>query len=239
MRIEEYGVDSILHIVKRGPRGMDITRDKSDRDRFVRLLFYLNDEYRGRGSQGWEEEIRTLRQFERPKRWPTREPLVRILGWTLMPNHLHLIVQEIRAGGTSKFMQRLGGSMSKHYNAKYHEQGSIFQGAYRARTIDSDDYLRYCAPYVMVKNPFELARGGLRRAASHFEEAWKWALTYPYSSFPVYASDLPSPIIDTKVNLLKEIFPTPRDFKSAARDMLLAHAERRTHNVEPLFLEDW
>ena len=36
-----------------------------------------------------------------------RDPLVRILAWTLLSNYFHLLLEEIRDNGISKFMQRL------------------------------------------------------------------------------------------------------------------------------------
>ena len=82
MRIEPYGIGSIIHVVKRGTRGMEIVRDNADRERFVQLLFYLNDSF---NDNNWRKTIVGLALFERPRRWPAREPLVRILAWTLTP----------------------------------------------------------------------------------------------------------------------------------------------------------
>ena len=239
MRVEPYGVGSVLHVVKRGARGAEIVRDNSDRDRFMRLLFYVNDEYQHRSENGWEYDMRELHDFERPKHWPNRIPLARILAWTLMPNHFHIILEEVREGGISKFMQRLGGSMSLHFNAKYTEKGSLFQGSFRGRTIDTDEYLRYCAAYVMVKNTFELAPGGIARAAEYFDEAWDWSMSYPYSSLPVFGANITSPIIELENNLLKNIFTDPHSFKEAARDMLLAHVEHKSQDFDAILLEDW
>lgn len=130
--------------------------------------------------------------------------------------------------------------MSMHFNAKYNEQGSIFQGSFRSRTIDTDAYLRYCAAYVMVKNPFELAPGGLVKAITHFDDAWRWALAYPHSSLPVYGAHTASPIIETEANILKELFHTSLVFKTAAHDMFLAHIQHRDNEVfDTLLLEKW
>lgn len=231
MRVEPYSVGSILHVVKRGARGMQITRDTNDQQRFVSLLFYLNDEFK---SDYWEDEIALLASFERPDHWPERKPLVDLLSYTLMPNHFHLLIKEIREGGTAKFMQRLGGSMSTYHNLKYQETGSIFQGSYKSRTVDTDAYLRYVAAYGMTKNVFELyPRGGLVGAHKNFEDAWQWALTYPYSSFASLAgkSDSPDsgesdfPVL-AQENLLYEMFPTSDSFKTSSRDMISAYIQK-------------
>ena len=238
MRVEPFSIDSIVHVIKRGTRGMEIARDDRDRRRFLSLLFYLNDEFR---DENWERNIDGLDQFERPLGWPKRKPLAEILAFTLMPNHLHLMLREIREGGISKLMQKVYGSMTTHFNLKYQESGSMFQGAYRARTVDSDEYLRYVACYVMVKNTFELfPNGGLRGAMRDFEKAWQWAFSFQYSSFASYASGMgesDSPIIAPN-NILCDIFPSPREFKKAARDMLDAYMEKKNNDLISLQLED-
>ena len=177
MRVENHTVGSIMHIVKRGARGMNITGDLSDQIRFKRLLFYLNDTYQ---DNNLGHSINTLNFFERPETWPERKPLVKILAWTLMPNHIHLILEEIREGGISKFMQRLCGSMSSYSNAKYKTTGSLFQGGYKGKLIDTDSYIKQVFYYVIIKNVFELHHNGLEYAIKNFDEVWQWALKYEF-----------------------------------------------------------
>ena len=136
-----------------------------------------------------------------------------------MPNHLHLLLKEVREGGLSEFMRKVGQSMTNHHNEKYDESGSIFQGSYRSRTIENDRYLQYAASYIMVKNTFELyPHGGLRQAATHFEKAWQWAIRYPFSSLGEYAGVRELPIIEKE--LLGHIFSKPSRFKNFSRDVI-------------------
>lgn len=211
MRVEPYGVDSFLHIVKRGARGLPITRDERDRKRFLQLLSYLNDEYQ---SEFWEQDIRHMEFLERPSHWPQRKPLVHIVAYTLMPNHFHLLLKEIQEGGIARFMQRLGGSMSRYHNEKYDEHGSLFQGPYRSRTIDTDNYLRWVLAYIEVKNVFELYPGGFDLAVREFEKAWECAKSYQYSSLGKHHSA----IVDEDIVL--EIFKRQSDFKEYAREVV-------------------
>lgn len=221
MRVEPHGVDSYVHVVKRGARGMAITRDENDRKRFRRLLYYLNDEFQ---SEFWETALTKRDSLERPKNWPAREPLVHVVAWTLMPNHFHLILKEIKDGGIARYMQRVGGSMTRHFNEKYGEQGSIFQGAYKCRTIATDRYMRWALSYVMVKNVFELYPGGLSEAVSKFDRAWKWAGKYEYSSFGDFAAGNPSPILEP--GSFADFFRSADEFKSLSRDMVKSRLDQ-------------
>ena len=217
MRVEPFAVGSYLHVLKRGARGIVIVGDDDDRWRFVRSLFHLNDAY---FDEKWVLEKYTGGFFERPSSWPPRKPLVSIISYTLMPNHFHLILREIQEGGTSLFMKKLGQSMTNHFNEKYDEKGTIFQGAYKSRTIKDDRQMRYAIAYVIVKNTFELyPNGGLKDAMKDFETAWHWAIEYPFSSLSAFCGKRSSPIVDK--SLLSDMFETPHHFKIYAQDVIL------------------
>ena len=220
MRVQPFGVGSFVHAMKRGARGLPISRDDADRWRFARLLYFSNEKYR---DDYWERNTASLAMFERPASWPERQPLARILGWVLMPNHFHLILEEIREGGIAKFMQRLCGSMSANFNAKYEEKGSLFQGGYKGRTVHDDTYLRQLVPYVMVKNVFELYPGGYLQALRNFDDAWEWgSKKYPFSSLPDYVGKSDFPIIEK--GIIGEAFPTPASFRAHAKEILFGRA---------------
>lgn len=219
MRVEPFSVDSYVHAIKRGGRGSEIVRDEEDRWRFIKSLFYLNDKFR---AQNWEDDLYRSKTpiFERPAIWPDREPLVKILAYILMPNHFHILLQEIEEGGISKFMQGLCGSMTMSFNTKYKSKGSIFQGSYKGKTIDTDDYLKRLAVYIMVKNSFELYPGGIQMAMQNFEKAYAWSVDYNFSSLADYASNRKSPIIDK--GILGEIFSSSKEFKAFAKDAMFS-----------------
>lgn len=202
MRIEPYATGSVVHALKRGSRGMDIVLDGADKRRFISSLFILNDVY---SNENWHRLTAKLPLFERSADWPARETITRILAWVLMPNHFHLLLQEKVEGGIARFMQRLCGSMSMCFNAKYDGKGSIFQGAYKAKTVDEDSYLRHLVFYIQVKNVLELYPGGLVVALEDFDKAWDWALKYPFSSLPAYVLGTGSPILDDSDGLITNI----------------------------------
>ena len=223
MRVEPHSIDSFVHVTKRGTRGLPIVKDEADRRRFVRLLYYANDQYR---DYFWEANTAGLGNFGRPPHWPPQEPLVNVLVWSLMPNHFHLVLRELVEGGMAKFMQQLCGSMSMYFNKKYNEIGSIFQGAYKGRTANTrgDEYLRLLAVYVMVKNPFELYPGGLKNAIRNFDKAYAWASEYPFCSLGNYAKRETSPIVDK--DIFGETFDTPEKFKRFAKESMLYKLDR-------------
>lgn len=236
MRIDPFSVGSVVHLTKRGVRGMDIVRDANDRNRFVRSLYLLNDTH---VDSNWHRETVGLPLFERPETWPEREPLVHILAWTLLSNHFHLLIQEIRDGGTAKFMQRFSGSLSLCFNLKYKEKGSIFQSAYHARAVNETPHLNYLTFYILIKNVLEMYPGGLSSALINFDDAWNWATHYQFSSFKDHISGTASPLIDDPDDLLADLLGKGDISKQEMKELLALHLSSRGEEFKDISLEPW
>lgn len=136
-------------------------------------------------------------------------------------------------------MQRLGGSMSMCFNLKYEEKGSIFQSAYHGRTVDSDTHLNYLAFYILIKNVLEMYPGGLKAASANFNDAWKWATKYSFSSLPGIISGKPTPITDDIDELMEGVIGRENSFKKEARDLLEIHIASRGKDFKDIMLEPW
>lgn len=90
--------------------------------------------------------------------------------FTAMPNHFHLLVKEMSQKGISLYLQRLQNGYAKYFNAKYKKRGHLFQGAFRAIPVETDEQLLYLSAYIH-RNPREL-------------NEWKdKEIDYPWSSY--------------------------------------------------------
>ena len=228
-----FAPDSYYHIYNRGSKKLPIYRNKGD---FWRLLFnfYYFNNVAGVPVH-WKRELDqrgNLADFVWPEAWGAREPSVAVLGFSLMPNHLHLILKEQVEGGVSAFMHRVLMGYSKFINEKYNENGSLFQGRFRSRLVEDDTDLRHLAAYVMVKNPFELYPGGLREAIANFDEAYERTIESPFASLAEYAGRRSSPIVDK--DILGELFDSPQEFKDFARECMLNKLEQMSE-IEATF----
>lgn len=221
---EKITIGSFVHIYNRGNRKQEIVRDNKDRWHFLEILYYLNDEFISANPfckiqvSLTSNVNRAKRPFIRPANWPARKPLVKILSFSLLENHYHLFLKEIREGGISLFMKRFGTGMAKYFNTKYQENGSLFQGPYKIKKIDEEMYFKYLSVYVQVKNVFEMYPGGYEKAVREFDKAYDWAVKYPYCSLADYAGERSSAIIDKDV--LGELFNNPKEYKEFARQCL-------------------
>ena len=101
---------------------------------------------------------------------------VELVEFCLMPNHFHLILKEFQDGGISKYMQRLGDSFTKYFNARHNRRGHVFESRFNAVHVDSNEYLLPLSVYIH-KNPYKLKEWRGR------EEK------YPWSSFQDFLGD--------------------------------------------------
>lgn len=236
MRVEPHSVGSIVHVVKRGTRGMKIVKDDKDKIRFIKSLFLLNDEYT---DSNWLKATSKLSLYERPSYWPERRPLARILAFTLVQNHFHLLLQEIKEGGIAKFMQRLCGSMSTAYNNKYNEKGSLFQGGYKGKTINDESHFLYLPFYILVKNVLEVYPSGLTEASKNFNKAWQWAIDYQFSSLGSTVKGDVCPIIDDPEEIISHFCKNESEFKKESKGLLIFHMNIKGEKFKNITLEDW
>jgi REP element-mobilizing transposase RayT len=94
-----------------------------------------------------------------------------VVAYALLPNHYHLLIQT-KSSDLSKAMMTLSVSYTKAVNERYGRTGGVFEGAFRAKLIDRDEYLTHLSRYIHL-NPVRL---GLVSQA----EDW------PYTSYPEY-----------------------------------------------------
>jgi REP element-mobilizing transposase RayT len=75
----------------------------------------------------------------------------KVLAWTLMDNHVHLLIFS-GSLGISKFMRRLLTGHAIRYNLKYHRSGHLFQNRYKSIVCEEDPYLLELVRYIHL-NP--------------------------------------------------------------------------------------
>lgn len=221
MRKEPFFVGDLVHVFNRGNRKQEIVRDEKDKIYFLQALYYFNDSHSILNIFRILNDLfkSNLNRIEWPKEFPKRNPLVKIHAVILKENHFHMILEEIREGGISEFMRKLSTGITNRFNKKYDEIGKLFQGSYKARRIDKDNYLQYLNVYIHIKNVFEMYEGGIKNAIKNFDDAYEFAKKYQYSSLGVYDG------VDSKfVNIistdwLKEAF-NKDEFKDFSKECL-------------------
>jgi len=124
----------LYHALTRGVDKREIFKDKFDYLRFIHDLYEFND----------VESVGTShRIFEKAKQTSgeghividerhSRELLVHIHAFCLMPNHYHLLLSPAIEGGIPKFMKKLNMGYSRYFNERYERKGTLFEGKYKS-----------------------------------------------------------------------------------------------------------
>ena len=81
-----------------------------------------------------------------------RRRLVNFVSYCLNPNHFHFLVQQVYTGGVSELMKRLLGGYTWYFNKKHNRAGSLFQGTFKAKHINSNEYLLHLSAYVNLNH---------------------------------------------------------------------------------------
>lgn len=76
---------------------------------------------------------------------------IAVHGFTLMPNHFHLLV-ESRSARLSQAMAYLQGQYARWLNRRYEWDGPLFRGRFRNRLVEDERYWRHLLAYIHL-NP--------------------------------------------------------------------------------------
>jgi len=189
---KDFASDNIFHIYNRGNNKEKIFFDEQD---YKAFLFRL-----GLCLGFTEEEINKEKliamPYSRIRITDTDKKDFKLHVFCLMPNHFHLLIEQIGDIPISKLISKLCTSYAKYINKKYKRVGHVFQDQFKAVLIKDNPQLMWTSAYIhinpvkdkLVKNP----------------EEYKW------SSYRDFVSDRNLPIVDKE--LLTSIFGNQNNF---------------------------
>ncbi len=170
IRKTNFIIGEYYHIYNRGVDKRDIFSDKLDLYRFFQSIQEFNTE-KPIGSL-WLNKLNKNNKQLRGK----ASQLVSMIAYCLNSNHFHFILTPLIENGIQKFMQRLGG-YTTYFNDRHNRSGSLFQGKFKSKHIDSNEYLIHLSIYVNLNND----QGGTTQnklSKSSFEEYINYEFKY-------------------------------------------------------------
>lgn len=114
------------HIFNRGNRKGDIYLDNQDKGVFLERLVKYKDECQ-----------------------------INILCYCLMPNHFHFLLKQEGEISVTNFIHRMLISYCMYFNKKYNTVGRLFQGPFKAKLVEREEYLLQLSRYIHL-NPGEI-----------------------------------------------------------------------------------
>ncbi len=217
---------ALYHIYNRGVEKRKIFLDDQDYLRFIHSLFEFNDvkpavptNQRFEISHPSKAKEIHLSQSLEVKPLKRREKLVEILIFTLMPNHFHLLIQQVRENGVVKFMQKIGTGFTMYFNQRYNRVGSLFQGTYKARVVARDTHFIHI-PYYLHANPLDLKFPEWRKKEiGNCKRAMNFLENYRWSSFRDYIGIKSFPSVINK-GLLTDFWGGPENYRKETKKWL-------------------
>lgn len=108
--------------------------------------------------RNWRFFLQRMRHYFKPE-------FLDILAYCLMPNHYHMLVY-LKTNEVSKVvMQPFGTSYTKAINSQQKRVGPLYQGPFRARHVNREEYLAHVSRYIHL-NP---VRAGLVSGPADWE----------------------------------------------------------------------
>jgi putative transposase len=129
--------------------------------------------------------------------------LVNILVYCLMPNHFHLLLEQLDDNGITKFIQKMTTGYTMYFNNKYKRSGALFQGVFKRSHVKSDASLLEISKYIHL-NPVKILG----------DEGLKRLLEYPWSSFPDYVGERAGSLIIDNQSIILDQFDSPHHYKT-------------------------
>ena len=178
-RIFSFAEGEYYHIYNRGTDRRIIFIDNVDRQRFIDLLYLSNSVA--------PVDIRLVRKYNHSVFDVVRENLLVYIGvYCLMPNHFHILLTPALENGITIFMQKVLTGYSMYFNKRHSRHGVLFEGRFKARHVNYDEYLKYLFSYIHL-NPVKLIQSdwkdvGIRDIA----KVKKYLDGYKYSSLHDY-----------------------------------------------------
>lgn len=194
--------EEVYHIYNRGVAKRDIFTTERDYFRFIQSMYEFNDLAPSLNLNFYfqsKPHPEILRVLKKP-----RKDLVEILCFVLMPNHYHFLLRQLREGGITEFMRKIGTGYTKYFNIKNQRVGPLFQGKFKAVHITKEPHLLYLPHYIHL-NPLDLSMPEWReqrirdvKSALNFLKSYRWSSYLDYigkKNFPSLIYRSPTSIV--------------------------------------------
>jgi REP element-mobilizing transposase RayT len=178
--VKNFLAGEVYHVFNRGAHKSDVFRSDADYKRLQALLHVGN----GANVPSMRDLLRRthgdlfdLYSIDMPRDY------VDVLAYCFMKNHTHYILRPKTDEGVERFMHKIMTGYSMYYNKRYDHSGTIWEGPFKARYVDTDAYLWQLFAYVHV-NPVEyIAKFWKVDKTLDTDAALAYLSGYAYSSY--------------------------------------------------------
>ncbi|WP_038055865.1 transposase [Thermodesulfobacterium hydrogeniphilum] len=205
----------IYHVYTKSIAGFKIFLNDADYRRILKLLrFYqFNPKIKFSYYERLKNKIKNYYNQSKSK-----NPLVNIIAYCIMPTHIHLVLEELSEMGISEYMRKVLDSYTRYFNKKIKRKGPLWEGRIKKVPVLSDEQLLHLTRYVHL-NP---TSAGLVEKP----EDWK------YSSYREYIG-----LEDKRICIINKFFDfSKKEYKKFVEDRI--DYQRSLEIIKHLILED-
>lgn len=199
-RKEKFINGEVYHLIIRGIDKNIIFKDLDDYYRGIFSIYEFNTTkavvIRDRRSARSHIKMILQKSNRSPHFVPdSRDKLIEILAFCFIPNHIHLLVRQLKDDGIIKFMTKVGIGFGKYFNTKYKRKGYVFQNRFKSVRIQNDDQLKIVWAYIHA-NPASLIEPAWKEnGINDFKKAIGFIENYKWSSYSDYLNKLNFPSV--------------------------------------------
>jgi len=152
-----------------------------------------------------QTSVKTIKLGERLVFKDERDLLVEVLAFCLMPNHIHLLVRQLKARGISKFIQKIASGYATYFKKKYgiKLKGHFFQDRFTALHIENEDQLRITFNYIHTNPIGTVEPDWKEKGIKNPKRAIEFLENYKWSSYQDYLGKKNFPSVTKREFLLK------------------------------------
>lgn len=147
-------------------------------------------------------------------------PIVEIICFCLMSNHVHFLLKNIGEGGINQFMSNFQNSYAKYFNIKTGRTGSLFQPMFQAKRIETNEQLLHVSRYIHL-NP-----------VTAFLIKPEEIKNYEWSSYKDYTEGIETFV---KNKIILNFFRQPQEYEKFVLDQV--DYQRELDKIKHLILE--
>lgn len=163
--------NEVYHVYTRSIDNYITFRDENDYTRVIEVIKYY---IYGNVPTSFSNyiKIKNKKYFSLKYEVDTKNPVVHIIAYCIMPTHVHLILKQVKDNGISLYMKNVFDSYTKYFNSKYQRKGTLWEGKFKSVHVESNEQLLHLTRYIHL-NP---------TTAGIVKEPEEW----PYSSYMEY-----------------------------------------------------
>lgn len=155
---------SVYHVINRSIARYQVFNTDNDYLRMIQLLrFYQKQDPPTKFSQFLRSESAQNIGFDQYFQMILKdyEKLVEIIAYCIMPNHIHLVLKQLKENGISIFMSNVLNSYTRYFNLLHKRKGPLWESRFKHILVDKDEQLLHLTRYIhlnpcsanMVKKP--------------------------------------------------------------------------------------